>query len=56
MFATSFMVCGFMTTQGPGRLCIVSTTVNLEVYQEILEHFIVLSFGDLYDDFVFQQD
>lgn len=56
-FATSVMVWGCMTAEGPGRLCIVSTTVNSEVYKEILEHFMIPSAEDLCDDdFLFQQD
>ena len=45
-----------MTAQGPGALRIISTKVNSEVYQEILEPFIIPSSDDLCDDdFVFQQ-
>ena len=51
------MVLGCMTAKSPGRLCIAFTTVNSEVYQEILEHFMIPSVEDLcYDDFLLQQD
>ena len=46
-----------MTTEGSGRLCIDFTTVNSEIYQEILENFMIPSAEDLCDDdFLFQQD
>ena len=55
-FATSVVVWGCMTAKEPGRLCIVFTTVNSEIYQEILEHFMIPSAEDLCDDyFLFQQ-
>ena len=56
-FASSVLVWGCMTAEGPGRLCIVSTTVNSDVYQEIFENFMIPSAEDLCDDdFLFQQD
>ena len=46
-----------MTIKGSGKLCIVSTKVNLEVHQVIPKHFIIFSSEDLCeDDFVFQQN
>ena len=42
-FVTSVMVGDFKTAQGSGRLYIVFTKVNSEMYQEILEHFMILS-------------
>ena len=55
-FVTSVMVWDCTTAEGPGRLCIVFTIVNSEIYQDILEHFMIPLAEDLCDDFLFQQD
>ena len=48
-----------MTSQGVGKLCIVSQTINSEVYVHILEHYFISTieeaFGDS-SDFPFQDD
>ena len=51
------MVWKCMTAEDPGRFCFVFTIVKLEIYQEILEHFMIPLDEDLCDDdFLFQQD
>ena len=55
-FATSVIVLGYLTSPEPGMLGIVSRKNNSLMYEEILEHFMVLSSLDIYDDdFVCQQ-
>ncbi len=58
-------VCSFhsqwwfsMSSAGVGPLCFLKSTVNTAIYQEILEHFMLLSADKLYGDadFIFQQD
>ena len=56
-FAASVMVWACMTANGPGRLCITYERINSEIYQEILEYFMIPSSEDLCDDdFIFQHD
>ncbi len=47
-----------MSSAGVGPLCFLKSTVNTAIYQEILEHFMLLSADKLYGDadFIFQQD
>ena len=46
-----------MTARDSGMLFIVSTKVNSEMHQEILDHFMIASSENLSDDdFVFQRD
>lgn len=56
-FAACVMVWGCMSAEGPGKLCIVYEKVNSQIYQEILEYYMIPSSEDLFeDDFIFQQD
>lgn len=58
-FSPSFTVWGCMTAQSVGELCIVLRTVNSEVYEEILEHFLIPSIEKWFpdsDDFIYQDD
>ncbi len=54
------MILGAVTSAGVGvgPLCLIKSKVNAAVYQEILEHFMLLSADKLYGDadFLFQQD
>ncbi len=52
------MIWAAMSSGGVGPLCFLKSTVNAAIYQEILEHFMLLSPGKLYGDadFIFQQD
>ena len=43
----SFMVWSCMTSQGAGKLCIVSWIINLEVYVNILEHYLISSIEEV---------
>ncbi len=47
-----------MSSAGVGPLCFLKSTVNAAIYQDILEHFMLLSADKLYGDadFIFQQD
>ncbi len=47
-----------MSSAGVGPLCLLKSTVNAAVYQELLEHFMLPSADKLYGDadFIFQQD
>ncbi len=47
-----------MSSAGVGTLCFLKTNVTAPVYQEILEHFMLPSAGQLFKDadFIFQQD
>ncbi len=47
-----------MSSSGVGPLCFLKTNVTAPVYQEILEHFILLSADQLFKDtdLIFQQD
>ncbi len=58
-FPQSVMIWGAMSSAGIfGPLCFLKTNVNAPVYQEILEHFMLLSADQLFkdSDFIFQQD
>ncbi len=52
------MIWAAMSSAGVGPLCFLKSTVNAAVYQDILEHFMLLSADKLYGDadFIFQQD
>ncbi len=52
------MIWAAMSSAGVGPLCFLKSTVNTDIYQEILEHFMLPSADKLYgdDDFIFQQD
>ncbi len=52
------MVWGAMSSAGVGPLCFLRYTVNTDVYQEVLEHFMLPAAGQLYGDadVIFQQD
>ncbi|KAF7653417.1 hypothetical protein LDENG_00083130 [Lucifuga dentata] len=52
----SVMIWGAMSSAGVGPLCFIKSKVNAAVYQEILEHFMLLSADKLYGDadFLFQ--
>ena len=57
-FPWSVMVWGAMAAGGVGQLCFLKSNVNGEVYQQVLEYF-VLSAGEeifRFADFMFQQD
>ena len=53
------MVWSCMISQGVGKLCVVSQTINSEVHVDILQHYLIPSieeaFGDS-SDFLFQDD
>ncbi len=57
-FPQSVMIWGAMSSAGVGPLCFLKTNVTAPVYQEMLEHFMVLSADQLFKDadFIFQQD
>ncbi len=57
-FPQSVMVWGAMSSAGFGPLCFLKSTVNADIYQECLEHFMLSSAYKLYEDadFIFQQD
>ncbi len=57
-FPQSVMVWAAVTSAGVGPLCFLKSTVNTDIYQEILEHFMLPSADKLYGDaeFIFQQD
>ncbi len=52
------MIWAAMSSAGVGPLCFLKSTVNADIYQEILEHLMLLSADKLYGnaDFIFQQD
>ncbi len=52
------MIWAAMSSAGVGPLCFLKSTVNTDIYQEILEHFMLPSADKLYGDadFIFQQD
>ncbi len=58
MFPQSVMIWFTMSSAGVGPLCLLKSTVNAAIYQEMLEHFMLLSADKLYGDdhFIFQQD
>ncbi len=57
-FPQSVMIWGAMSSAGVGPLCFLKTNVTAPVYQEMLEHFMLLSADQLFKDadFIFQQD
>ncbi|KAK3557198.1 hypothetical protein QTP70_024674 [Hemibagrus guttatus] len=57
-FPHSVMIWGAMSSAGVGPLCFLKTKVTAPVYQEILEHFMLPSADQLFEDadFIFQQD
>ncbi len=57
-FPEPVMIWGAMSSAGVGPLCFLKTNVTAPVYQEILEHFMLLSADQLFKDadFIFQQD
>ncbi len=57
-FPQSVMIWAAMSSAGVGPLCFLKSTVNAAIYQDILEHFMLPSAGQLYGDadFIFQQD
>ncbi|KAK3518427.1 hypothetical protein QTP70_000588 [Hemibagrus guttatus] len=57
-FPQSVMIWGPMSSAGVGPLCFLKTKVTAPVYQEILEHFMLPSADQLFEDadFIFQQD
>ncbi len=57
-FPQSVMVWAAMSSAGVGPLCFLKSTVNEDIYQDILEHFMLSSADKLYGDadFIFQQD
>ncbi len=57
-FPQSVMIWGAMSSAGVGPLCFLKTNVTAPVYQESLEHYILPSADQLFedDDFIFQQD
>ncbi len=52
------MIWAATSSAGVGPLCFLKSTVNADIYQEILEHFMLPSADKLYGDaeFIFQQD
>ncbi len=57
-FPQSVMIWDTMSSAGVGPLCFLKTNITAHVYQEILEHFMLLSADQLFKDadFIFQQD
>ncbi len=54
----SMMIWAAMSSAGVGSLCFLKSTVNAAIYQEMLEHIMLLSADKLYGDadFIFQKD
>ncbi len=52
------MIWAAVSSAGVGPLCFLKSTVNADIYQDILEHFMLPSADKLYGDadFIFQQD
>ncbi len=52
------MIWATMSSAGVGPLCFLKSTVNADIYQDILQHFMLPSADKLYGDadFIFQQD
>ncbi len=52
------MIWAAVSSAGVGTLCFLKSTVNADIYQDILEHFMLPSADKLYEDadFIFQQD
>ena len=57
-FPQSVLIWGAMSSAGVGPLCFIKSRVNVAVYQDILEHFMLTSAEKLYGDtdLIFQQD
>ncbi len=57
-FPQSVMIWGAMSSAGVGPVCFLKTNVTAPVYQDILEHFMLPSADQLFNDadFIFQQD
>ncbi len=57
-FPQSVVIWAAMSSAGVGSLCFLKSSVNADIYQEILEHFMLPSADKLYGDadFIFQQD
>ncbi len=57
-FPQSVMIWAAMSSAGVCPLCFLKSTVNVDIYQEILEHFMLPSADKLYGDadFIFQHD
>ncbi len=57
-FPQSVMIWAAMSSAAVGPLCFMKSTVNVAIYQDILEHFMLSSADKLYGDadFIFQQD
>ncbi len=57
-FPQSVMIWGAMSSAGVGPQCFLKSTVSADIYQEILEPFMLPSADKLYGDadFIFQQD
>ncbi len=57
-FPQSVMIWGAMSSAGVGPLCFLKTNVTAPFYQDILEHFMLPSAEQLFEDadFIFQQD
>ncbi len=55
---SSVMIWAAMSSAGVGPLCFLKSKVNADIYQDILEHFLLPSADKLYGDadFIFQQD
>ncbi len=49
-FPQSVMILAAMSSAGVGPLCFLKSTVNTDIYQEILEHFMLPSADKLYGD------
>lgn len=59
-FPQGIMIWGCMSSKGTGKLCILNTTVNANVYCEILEHFLIPTIEEQFDaeniPVIFQDD
>ncbi len=57
-FPKSVMIWGAMSSAGVDPLCFLKSTVSADIYQEILEHFMLPSADKLYGDanIIFKQD
>ena len=52
------MVWGAIAAGGVGQLCFLKSNVTAEVYQQVLEYFMLPAGEEIFecDDFTFQQD
>ncbi len=57
-FPQSVMIWAAMSSAGVSPLCFLKSTVNLAIYQEMLEHFMLPFADQLYGDadFIYQQN